>query len=245
MLSSFFGQSGNTGAALTAEEVGSGRQVSRGRLRVHVALGLAAAGEAADLVSRYERIRVKADQLLRGAEREHVTRVLYERLCGVIRIVDEMVALDRFRSDNRFKALDPGSGDGWCGEAFLEPELSPESRSDKSHKAQVRKKAIDDADQRISNALIVAEAEVGQAEELCNRAVRRGALMAYFVGMLAGIVIFSALGGVLGLVLSKVDISGFEAESFLTVFVGAWATFSDPDVLGFVLEEITERLLGP
>jgi hypothetical protein len=67
--------------------------------------------------------------------------------------------------------------------------------------------------------LSVAKTEAVQAEELCNRAVRRGAMMAYFVGMLVGILIFTGLGVGLSVLLSHVEIVGFKEERFLTVFI--------------------------
>jgi hypothetical protein len=45
-------------------------------------------------------------------------------------------------------------------------------------------------------------------------------MMAYFMGMLVGIVFFTGLGIGLGILLSHVEIIGFDVESFLTVFIG-------------------------
>jgi len=221
VVSSFFGQFGNTGAALTM-------RVERHRFmpiywlrpRLHVALDLAMAGAAADLVSRYERIRVKADQLLAGAEREHVTRVLYDRLCRVIRIVDQMLALDQFKANPRLESLAEVFGRSEST-TFLEvlPTDDNNRKANANSRSATRRNVSKESEKRITNALKVAETEASQAEDLCSRAVRRGAMMAYFVGMLVGIVVFTVSGVALGTLLSHVHIAGFDVERFLTVFI--------------------------
>jgi hypothetical protein len=218
IVSSSLGRLGETGAALTVL-LERRRFVPGflGRPRLHVALDLAGAGRAADLVSRYERLRVKADQLLKGAEREHVTRVLYDRICRVIRIVDSMIALDSFRSNKQLERLNKV-----MSESFDVAQASSQPQAGKAHSNQrsaTRREVISDAEKGITMALQVASQEASQAEELCNRAVRRGAMIAYFQGMLFGIVVFSALGAILGLLLSKESIAGFGVVPFLTVFV--------------------------
>jgi hypothetical protein len=60
---------------------------------------------------------------------------------------------------------------------------------------------------------------VKQAADLCYRAVRRRATMAYFDGMLLGALVFTGVGIVLGHILAGVDISGFDLERFLTTFI--------------------------
>jgi hypothetical protein len=219
VVSYCFGRFGNTGAALT---VGYERRffppaVLR-RPRLHVVLDLATAGEAADLVSRYERLRAKADQLLFGAEREHVARVLYDRVCRVIRIVDQMLALDQFKSDPSQESIVGASGAYGPSQEFA-PASHSEDGKTATTRRNVRRNIISDRTQRIETALSVAKTEAVQAEELCNRAVRRGAMMAYFVGMLVGILIFTGLGVGLSVLLSHVEIVGFKEERFLTVFI--------------------------
>lgn len=219
-ISSFFGDFGNTGAALTIrfERRAVIPVFWQSRPRLHVALDLATAGAAADLVSRYERLRVKADQLLAGAEREHVTRMLYDRLCRVIRIVDQMLLLDKFKANPRLESLaevlDGGSA------AFIEASPSDNDGKVKAIRAgPTRRNVMAEVGKRIANALTVAKTEASQAEDLCNRAVRRGAMMAYFEGMLLGVVAFSLMGIGLSRLLSHSNIVGFSVESFLTVFI--------------------------
>jgi hypothetical protein len=215
IVSSFLGRQGEIGAALTVQyEARRFVPGFRRRPRLHVALDLAGAGRAAELVSRYERIRVKADQLLTGAEREHMTRVLYDRICRVCRIVDPMIALDRFRSNKRLECLDEVM-DG----SFPTSDDAQPGKARSNQRSNARREAIADAETRISRALEVASEEASQAEDLCGRAVRRGAMIAYFQGMLIGIVVFSTLGAGLGWLLSKESIAGFGEVSFLTVFI--------------------------
>jgi VIT1/CCC1 family predicted Fe2+/Mn2+ transporter len=213
----YFGERGRTGVVLT---IPRGRRIApgirrHGRPRLHVVLDLATAGPAADLVSRYERVRVKADQLLWGSERQHVTRVVYDRLCQVMRIIDVSLSRPRLRTRS-----EPPSY--WAEEA-----MSPEERKRKeatwAKQVKTRKEEGErvhkEWEERIQHALTVAEAEVVQTEELLDRAVRRVALMAYFVGMLLGIAFFIGAGVALGLLLAEVDLSGFNLSFFLTTFI--------------------------
>jgi hypothetical protein len=218
VVSSFFGQLGNTGAALTVRgERHRFMPIGLFRPRLHIALDLATAGRAAELVSHYERIRVKADQLLSGGEREHVMRVLYERSCRVIGIVDQMLVLARFNADQRLNSLAEASR-GAPAVRVGQANGNGNGNS-RGARAEARAKVAEDAEARITNALAVAKTEASQAEDLCGRAVRRGAMMAYFTGMLVGIVAFTALGVVLSLLLSNVHIAGFDRERFVTVFI--------------------------
>jgi len=104
-----------------------------------------------------------------------------------------------------------------------QPLSAPPARSEdgkgKAARATVRRNITGDYTRRIQTALAVAKTEATQAEELCSRAVRRGAMMAYFVGMVIGILIFTAMGVGLSILLSHVEIVGFDEERFLTVFV--------------------------
>jgi hypothetical protein len=213
LVASFFGAFGTMGAGLTVQ--GERRTVERPHL--HVTVDLAVAGDAAELVSRYERIRVKADQLLVGSERQHVMRVLYDRICRVIRIIDQMLAVEKFRANTRLENIEAVFGRTRM-EAMVS-ELPVEDAKQKAARHAMRRVEIDRAEKRIKNALEVARVEAIQAEELCIRAVRRGAMMAYFVGMLAGVVVFSLLGVGVAILLSHVRIIGFNIESFLTVFI--------------------------
>ena len=197
---SFFGESFETAVALT---VARGRQRflrrARDSARLHVHLDLASAGQAAEIVSRYERVRVKAGQLLVGAEQEYVMRLVYDRLCQLIRVIDE----ERFRKPPAHV-------------------MTPVRRDDREEPGDVQRARLEaqrDHEARIKRALQVAREEVGQAEELCDRAVRRVALMAYFVGMLGGVVVFTMLGILLGQLLADVEITGFELTDFLTAFI--------------------------
>jgi hypothetical protein len=142
-------------------------------------------------------------------------RVVYDRVCRIIRIVDQMLAVEKFRANGQLTNLEGVFGAPLVAANGNEPEDSKQ----KTARAAARRVEIDRAEKRIKNALVVATTEVLQAEELCTRAVRRGAMMAYFLGMLAGVLVFSLLGVGLAALLSHAKIVGFDVEDFLTVFV--------------------------
>jgi hypothetical protein len=214
LLSSYFGDFGKTGVALTETDHFTRRAFVLVRYEkrptLHVVVDLATAGEAGELVSRYERLRVKADQLLAGAERKHVMRVVYDRLCRVMRIVDQVLQLHQFKVERHLTSI--------AQVLVLEGPAGPPD-ADSRARAAARRTEIDDAKKRIAEALVVANTEAVQAEDLCNRAIRRRAMMAYFVGMLLGVAVFSGLAVGAAIGLSGASIPGFDAEHFLTVFI--------------------------
>jgi hypothetical protein len=142
-------------------------------------------------------------------------RVLYDRICRIVRIVDQMLAVEKFRANARLDNIEAVFGRDLTAASGSVAEDSKQ----KAARIAARRVEIERADKRIRNALAVATTEALQAEELCIRAVRRGAMMAYFVGMLAGVVVFSLLGVGIATLLSHVEIIGFNIESFLTVFI--------------------------
>lgn len=222
--SSFFGAGGTTGAALTSHQESRGRFPFRRlatRPRLHVALNLASADRAAELVSRYERIRLRADTLLCGEESENVMRLVYDRVCRLIRIIDQMLTLDELQAGAQLTGGEGTvSGNGAAvAVASRARESSADARRRRADDAARLKAITADVEKKVGNALIVARTEAAQAEDLCTRAVRRSALMAYFVGMLFGVVVFTVLGFLFGQLLSSVSITGFNVQRFETVFI--------------------------
>jgi hypothetical protein len=222
--SSFFGTYGTTGAALTSHLQPRGRFPFRRpaiRPRLHVALNLASADHAAELVSRYERIRLRADTLLCGDESENVMRLVYDRVCRLIRIIDQMLALDELQANAQLTgsgAIVFANGAATAAESPARESPAATRRRQADEKAR-RKALMADVEKKVSNALLVARTEASQAEDLCTQAVRRSALMAYFVGMLFGVVVFTVLGFLFGQLLSSVSITGFNLQRFETVFI--------------------------
>ena len=219
-----FGRRGLSGAALTVSRRARLGWIHRsGRPQLHIVLDLATAGPAAELVSRCERVRVKADQLLSGSERIHVTRVVYDRVCQLMRIVDASLS-NRLKSESMYDAAFPSPFPGMSEDERKSYE-DERARREKEHARWARIQKAEDArllkewTERVDHALKVAEAEVIQTEGLCDRAVRRVALMAYFVGMLAGVGVFTLLGVTAGVFLSKTSIQGFQLQAFLTAFI--------------------------
>jgi hypothetical protein len=222
--SSYYGRKTRNGAVLLGSEVWRKRTLSPASwfgprrevwYKLYTKLDLVGAEEAATLASRCEHVRVRAEELLDGGERQRVTRLVYERLVQLIRTLDDAAT-----------ALAPPSG--WAvSEPWVPPEESSEERALREHKeAQERERAqkrkeedrrrIEDAK---ANAFAVIEADIAQTEDICRRAVRRRALMAYFYGMLAGVAVFTALGVAIGIALGRVDIAGFDLSEFITTFV--------------------------
>jgi hypothetical protein len=157
--------------------------------------------------------------------------LLYDRICRVIRIVDQIVALRQFKSETHYDTLAEVLADN--GPATASAIAPP---SDDGKQKPSRRGELADAPKRIAKALAIAEKEAEQAEILCDRAVRRGAMMAYFVGMLIGIVVFTTLGVLLSILLSHVHIGGFSVEFFLTVFIAG--------ALGAVVSVMTRMSSG-
>jgi hypothetical protein len=223
--SSFFGAYGTTGAALTSHLQAQGRFPFRRpviRPRLHVALNLASADRAAELVSRYERIRLRADTLLCGDESENVMRLVYDRVCRLIRIIDQILVLDELQAGAQLTGIAGTIVFGNGAATTVEPlakESAKDARRRRADEKARRKAIIADLEKKVSNALGVAHKEATQAEDLCTQAVRRSALMAYFVGMLFGVVVFTVVGSLFGLLLSSVSISGFNVQRFETVFI--------------------------
>jgi hypothetical protein len=210
---SYFSSSGVIGVALTVPPDTvwfSFRR--RGRPRLHVTLDLATAGAAAPLVSRYMHVCVKADQRLLGEERQHVIRVVYDRLCALMKIVE--FSLEGVRVSYSTERLGPDATDA------ERKQFDARQAQAKAEREVTIKKVEQERAQRVENALKVAEGDATQTEEVCDRAVQRVALMSYFVGMLIGVAFFTLLGCAIGLILGRwVNIHGFDLTIFLTTFV--------------------------
>ena len=210
---SYFSSSGVIGAALTVPRDTFWLFVRRrGRPRLHVTLDLATAGAAAPLVSRYMHVCVKADQRLSGEERQHVIRVVYDRLCALMKIVEFSLEGVRVSYSADWRPPDMTAAE--------REEFEARQAREKAEREAIVKKVEQERQQRVENALKVVEEDATQTEELCDRAVQRVALMSYFFGMLIGVAFFTILGSAIGLLLAhSVHIHGFNLTIFLTTFV--------------------------
>ena len=140
--------------------------------------------------------------------------MIYERVCQLIRIVDAVAARTRMS-----QAYHVASG-AWPDETEAARERRRrEEQEAENRREEQRKQELVELKTSEREALRVASTSVEQAADLCDRAVRRRALMAYFGGMLIGVLIFTLLGIALGQILAGVDITGFNLERFLTTFI--------------------------
>ncbi len=222
LIDLYLGRCTPTGVALTRSGAAVPGRLPRLRgwttrhpARLDVEIDLVTAGDAAGLVAKCERARVRADQLLSGTERERVLRVIYERFCELIRLVDQVAS----------------ESAQWSTDSWFPPETEADDTEEKRELRRLRRELESeqrdvevkqhqiDVQARAKEARQAAEVSVEQADALCSRAVRRRALMAYFLGMLAGVVLFTGVGIVLGQILAGVKIVGFDLERFLTTFI--------------------------
>jgi hypothetical protein len=180
--------------------------------RLYTKLDLVGAKEAAKLVSRCEHVRVAAEELLAGEERQRVIRLVYERLVQLIRMLDDAATAMPPRREMAYAEAPPAS-----------PEEAAERERSRQRERQLEEQREREAAQALEeakkNALAVIEADIEQTEAICRRAVRRRAMMAYFYGMLGGVAVFTSLGIGVGLLLGNVDIPGFDLSEFITTFV--------------------------
>jgi hypothetical protein len=103
-------------------------------------------------------------------------------------------------------------------EAERERRLREEEAAETRREEQRKQRLVElKASER--EALRVASTSVEQAADMCDRAVRRRALMSYFGGMLIGVLLFTGLGILLGQILAEVKITGFNLERFLTTYI--------------------------
>jgi hypothetical protein len=143
-------------------------------------------------------------------------------VCRLIRIIDQILVLDELQARAELNGIAGAIVFGNGPAATVEPlanESAKDARRRRADEKARRKAVIADLEKKVSNALVVAHKEATQAEDLCTQAVRRSALMAYFVGMLFGVVVFTVVGSLFGLLLSSASISGFNVQRFETVFI--------------------------